>query len=213
MNSWLLLAVLLPFVLADDCTKPTGKTCDANVLSCCDNNLKSALGIDCRGKQTYDQPECLRRAIGGTYFNGSTGAYQFCDGYNEFRNCLGPTTQSCTTTEYFIESGRVPELAAFDEGMYARLNFMCGAGLETWLRNYDDDFNVKQSDLDRCASTFENSVHRNKKKACEYLKDFASCYQLSFADIPEMSWFICELARVSGAYLAPHCDLTCTASF
>ncbi|KAI6175990.1 hypothetical protein M3Y97_00750200 [Aphelenchoides bicaudatus] len=200
------------------CDVPQYSDCDQSILACCDANLRTALNIDCGGKAIYENPECVETALGDTYYSSEDGAIQVCDAYNTFRTCLGKTARFCTNRLNFLLQGFHIGQSQMDEGVYNRFNYMCGAGLDTALRNIDEIIAIsddKRNDLRLCFLTFLIGVRRLPQKACQYLKELTGCYQLNFGkNIPEVGWFACEIANQFGKPFAQHCadDITCTST-
>jgi hypothetical protein len=215
MKCLILVAVVTCLVLADDCANPSSDQCDPTVLACCDNNFKAALGIDCNNKQIYQNPDCITNTLNDYYSLGEAGALNFCNSFNAFRSCLGPSARSCTSYKYFLENKAPLALAQNDQGLYSQLSFMCGAGLDTYLRNTEQVIPLFQSrgrDINLCSFKFSTNVRRQPAKACIYLQEFVSCLQLIFNDYSEFSWYMCELARSVGSPYASHCNVGCSST-
>ncbi|KAI6233981.1 hypothetical protein M3Y99_00851400 [Aphelenchoides fujianensis] len=197
-----------------DCPEAQTDQCDDGVLKCCDSAFQTSLQFSCpNGKASYEAPDCFLNEFDPIYFNSSQGALQFCDAYNEFRYCLEPSTLSCSSFDYFVQ--RYPLTQAQEAvGLYKRMDFQCGAGLDSFLHNADQTmaiFAENQDQFNYCVTRFLTSSRTNPSKNCQYLKDYAGCVQFIFADLPEMSWFFCEAARAFGSVYAASCDVTCAA--
>jgi hypothetical protein len=83
--------------------------------------------------------------------------------------------------------------------MYGRLNFMCGAGLDSFSRNVDATskiFREKRREIRLCYFKFTTGIRRGTQDACKYLQDYVGCYQLIFEKaVPELGWMICEIGH------------------
>ncbi|KAI6170697.1 hypothetical protein M3Y97_01119300 [Aphelenchoides bicaudatus] len=90
---------------------------------------------------------------------------------------------------------------------------LCGAGLDTYLRTADADpdaFVGKIDDMRQCNFVFRQRLR--KSPDCKYLDELVRCYQKAFLTVPELAWYMCELARAFGAPQVPHCDVSCSSN-
>ncbi|KAI1726644.1 hypothetical protein DdX_03368 [Ditylenchus destructor] len=206
-------------VTADQCNAPTSESCDANILACCDKNFRESLNIHtrCDGKAIYANATCAMQSIESIIFTeGMENAYKACSAFNLFRDCLGQTTRSCTTYPYYLQNKYTLFDSKHNQGLFTRLIFQCGAGLDAFLNNNKCMVNTAINNMgqfDTCRGEFVANVKADPDRTCDYMKEIEGCFEKPFLSDcgVEAAWWGCEIVRLTTSIIFPQCGGFCAA--
>ncbi|KAI6187430.1 hypothetical protein M3Y98_00242600 [Aphelenchoides besseyi] len=215
---WFIIVLFLVCVqVKANCPRPQYRECDPDIYECCDAEFQKAVGIvsACAGKKTNEDPQCVNKALDVAFYGyGKEGVFTVCDAFSGLKNCLDLAYPSCSTSSFWIENGFDKTISNSLDGLYASLNFACGAGLTSFLYNEDcmvqtyvDQFAI----LNQCTLDFEQSLLKDPKNSCQYMDSYISCWQFQFESCsPEAAFWSCERIRTYANAFTPHCETMCS---
>jgi hypothetical protein len=134
--------------------------------------------------------------------------------FNVFRDCLDPSTRSCTTYPWFLKNYYTPEDALTTQGIYHGLTFLCGAGLDAWVHNFQCMKDTRMKVFPRlvsCFNEFLSNVDGDPAHTCDYLLKLTGCAEkLLLPCGEETAWWACEIVRTQVTLHYHECSSFCT---
>uniref|UniRef100_A0A915E3I9 Uncharacterized protein n=1 Tax=Ditylenchus dipsaci TaxID=166011 RepID=A0A915E3I9_9BILA len=188
---------------ATTCDKPSSDTCDLKILECCDENFRENLQIadKCDGHPIYKNASCAMNQL-QNFTAGLHNVYSVCSEFNLFRDCLGQSMRSCTEYGWYLKNQYPLMDAKLNQGMFTRLIFQCGAGLDAFLNNNKcmiDTIINNYLQIRSCDQEFNRNVEVSRSdRACTYVNEVKGCYEaplLASCGV-EAGWWGCEIKRL-----------------
>jgi len=202
---------------AANCNAVTSNACDAQILTCCDQNFLDALNITVTcGGPSFVNPRCIRREVERQYeLGGQFGLLLVCSAFAAYHTCLDISEPQCTSELYLIEHQISPSDAQQIGVMFNQFHFACGPGMASYL--LDDTcmalaFNTHSDDLNQCRKQFIDDITGDPNNVCAYFEVLTHCYQRPFelSCGAEAGWWACEYERTGVQPFLPQCPQQCT---
>ncbi|CAI4232138.1 unnamed protein product [Auanema sp. JU1783] len=208
----ILLAILVAIhsAAADD-------DCQDDVYQGCQDKLNAALGLS--DPQPWHSPESFRYQIESQYENSPLdGTRKVCKAFREFKVCMGDQYQKCINPLHFVLSSVTPYSAFQFVSTFNTLQYTCGAGFQTMLRQYNcmkNAWNTANSQqLNACRTVFERRSNDIPESACSFASTYLDCWENHFRDVcgkgtEDAQFWACEYSRINVFTRFPQCSTKC----